>query len=239
MNSAEPIIYVVDDDPDVRSHLRGLLSGFGIKSVEFSSGLEFLSCTKTQGPACLIADLHLTDIDGLELQRRILETQPAAVVFVTDKPDVAACVRAIKAGAVDVLVKPCTGSELQATISAAIAQDCADCQERAEVAGLRRRLELLTRREREVLTLVVGGRLNKQGAAELGITEPTFKVHRCRVMQKMQAVTVAELVRMASKLSLRLPAKWRNDASAREAAASSSLPQSAWGRKSGAARRWD
>jgi FixJ family two-component response regulator len=202
MTPMDHIVVVVDDDYRIREALLELLTAAGLNVVTFGSAAEYLRFAKPDLPACLILDVELPDINGLELQRQIAADQHPHIVFLTGHGDVPSSVRALKAGAVDFLTKPFREQDLLAAIQAALAQDHESRRKRAELAGLQQRLAALTPREREVLPLVVSGLLNKQAAAELGISEVTLQIHRGRIMHKMQAESLAELVRMAGTLGI-------------------------------------
>src|SRR5260370_31245057 len=202
MSKDKPIVYVLDDDYRVREALSSLLSSVGFRVEVFASAAEYLKFKKPDSPACLILDLELPGMSGLELQREISGGDAPAIVFVTGHGDVPSSVRAIKAGAVEFLLKPFDDQELLRAIDAAIAQDREARLQRAEMAELRRRYALLTSREREVLPVVGAGLLNKQTAAELGTSEITIQVHRGRIMRKMAASSLADLVKMAGKLRI-------------------------------------
>lgn len=196
------IVFVVDDDRGVRDALSMLLVSSDLRSVAFGSAAEFLAYPKPDLPACLVLDVQLPDISGLELQRLMSEGDHPHIVFVTGHADIPSTVRAIKSGAVDFLTKPFKDADLLRAIQSALAQNRETRQKRAELAGLRQRLSRLTPRERDVLPLVVGGLLNKHAAAELGISEVTFQIHRGNIMRKMEAGSLAELVRMAGALEI-------------------------------------
>ena len=202
MSKDDPIVYVLDDDYRVREALTSLLSSVGFRVEVFASAAEYLKFKKPDSPACLILDLELPGMSGLDLQREIAGGDAPAIVFVTGHGDVPSSVRAMKAGAIEFLLKPFDDQELLRAIDAAIAQDREARLKRAEMAELRRRYALLTPREREVLPFVVAGLLNKQTAAELGNSEITIQVHRGQVMRKMAASSLADLVKMAGKLGI-------------------------------------
>jgi len=202
MSKDDPIVYVLDDDYRVRESLTSLLSSVGFRVEVFASAAEYLKFQKPDSPACLILDLQLPGMSGLDLQREIAGGDAPAIVFVTGHGDVPSSVRAMKAGALEFLLKPFDDQELLRAIDAAIAQDREARLKRAEMAELRRRYALLTPREREVLPFVVAGLLNKQTAAELGNSEITIQVHRGQVMRKMAASSLADLVKMAGKLGI-------------------------------------
>ena len=202
MERLEPIVYIVDDDRRICEALSALLSTFDLHVVTFGSAAEYLACPKPDVPSCLILDVELPDINGLDLQSQTAHGYHPQIVFITGHGDIPTSVRAIKAGAVDFLTKPFKEADLMRAIDAAIAQDRDARRKRAELAELRQRLSSLTPREREVLPLVVSGLLNKQAAAKLGISEVTLQIHRGNIMKKMEAGSLAELVRMAGILEI-------------------------------------
>jgi FixJ family two-component response regulator len=202
MTHDQPIIYVLDDDYRVREALSSLLLSLGLRVKVFVSAAEYLDFKKPDCPACLILDLELPGMSGLEPQQEIAGEHAPPIIFVTGHGDVPSSVRAMKAGAIEFLLKPFDNEELLRSIDAAIIQDRNARIKRAEMADLRRRHALLTPREREVLPLVVAGLLNKQTAAELGTSEITVQVHRGQIMRKMVASSLADLVKMAGKLGI-------------------------------------
>ena len=203
MTSPEaPVVFIVDDDPRVRQALCSLLASFDLEAVAFGSAAEFLAHRKPYAAACLILDVQLPDINGLDLQARLGRGGIPPIVFITGHGDVPSSVKAIKAGAVDFLTKPFKEADLMRAIDAALAQSRDSQQKDAELGQLRSRLSSLTPREREVLPLVSSGLLNKQAAAELGISEVTLQIHRGNLMRKMGAGSLAELVRMADALDI-------------------------------------
>jgi FixJ family two-component response regulator len=202
VNSEDQIIFVVDDDRGIREALSDLLLSFDLHAVTFSSAAEYIAYPKPDMPACLILDLELPDINGLDLQSQVMQHHEPQIVFITGHGDIHSSVRAMKSGAVDFLTKPFSTEALMRAVRAAIAQDRDARRKRAELTGLNERLDLLTPREREVLPLVVGGLLNKQAAAELGISETTLQIHRGKIMKKMEAGSLAELVRIAGTLEI-------------------------------------
>lgn len=204
MTSADHIVYIVDDDPRIRESLCLLLASLDINAVAFTSAAEFLAWPQRDLPACLILDVQLPDMNGLELQSRIAGGDHPHIVFITGRGDVPSSVRAMKTGAVDFLTKPLRQEELVAAINSALEKDRQARRRSAELRDLRLRLARLTPRELEVLSLVVSGLLNKQSAAELGISEVTVQIHRGNIMKKLKAGSLAELVRMAGALDIPL-----------------------------------
>jgi FixJ family two-component response regulator len=200
----DSIVYVVDDDPRIRESIFDLLSAFDLQVVTFGSAAEYVAYPRPDLPACLVLDLELPDVNGLELQRRISHGSHPQIVFITAHGDIPASVRAMKAGAVDFLTKPFRGSDLVRAVHAAISVDRDARRNRSGLAALQQRLASLTPREREVLPLIVSGLLNKQAAAEMGISEVTVQIHRGNVMRKMGAASLADLVRIAGTLSVPL-----------------------------------
>ena len=202
MDPQDHVVFVVDDDRRIREALSELLSSFDMDAVTFGSAAEYMAYPKPDVPACLVLDVELPDINGLDLQRKIAQDNHPHIVFITGHGDIPSSVRAIKAGAVDFLPKPFKEADLMRAINAALAQNRDARRKRAELAGLHQRFARLTPREREVLPLVVSGLLNKQAAAELGISEITLQIHRGSIMKKMDAGSLAELVRMAEALEI-------------------------------------
>jgi FixJ family two-component response regulator len=202
MSSDTPIVYVVDDDFRMREALSSLISSLGIRVETFGSALEFLKFEKPDSPGCLVLDLELPDLSGLELQKELAEREAPPIIFVTGHGDIPSSVRAMKAGAIEFLPKPFGERELIQAIDTGIALDRVARQTRSEHAHLRKRFSLLTPREREVLPFVVAGSANKQTAGSLGTSEITIGVHRGQIMRKMGARSLAELVRMANNLGV-------------------------------------
>jgi len=202
MKRDDPIVFVVDDDHRMQEALSSLVEAMGFRAATFGSALEFLEAEKPDSPACLILDLELPDINGLELQRELADREAPPVIFVTGHGDIPSSVRAMKAGAVEFLTKPFDEQELQSAIEKAVETDRSARERRSELTHLRDRYSLLTPREQEVLPFVVAGFLNKQTAFDLGTSEITIRVHRGQIMRKMGARSLAELVRMADKLGV-------------------------------------
>jgi len=202
MKAEDFIVFVVDDDPRMREALSELLESVGWRAIAFGSAGEYLSHQRPNLAACLILDVELPDINGLDVQKQIAHGDHPPIVFLTGHGDIPSSVRAIKHGAVDFLTKPFTEEALLNAIRSAVERDWLARRERAELSIRRQRLASLTPREREVLPLVVSGLLNKQAAAELGISEVTLQIHRRKIMQKMEADSLADLVRIAEKLEI-------------------------------------
>ncbi len=203
MNEETPTVFVVDDDASVRRALHRLLASVKLRVETFASAREFLGCQPSPGPACLVLDVRMPGLNGLDLQHELSRTDQALpIIFLTGYGDIPMSVRAMKAGAVDFLQKPFNDRELFDAVYQALARNRRARREQAELAEIQRRLGTLTRREYEVLTLVITGMLNKQIAAALGVVEKTIKVHRARVMQKLHIVSVAALVRLAEKAGI-------------------------------------
>jgi FixJ family two-component response regulator len=203
MNAATeaPIVHLVDDDAQVARALARLLREHGLETAVHGSAEAFLARPDLAGPACLVLDVNLPGLDGLGLQQRLAaQGAPMPIVFLTGHGDIPMSVRAIKAGAVDFLTKPVDAQTLLGAVHAALAEDARTRQQLAGLAAIRRRHASLTPREREVLAMLATGRLNKQIASDLGITEPTVKFHRARIMERMQARTVAELMHLVARL---------------------------------------
>ncbi len=203
MSAEGPIVFVVDDDRSVRESLRRLITSVGMTVEVFPSAQAFLSAPRPNAPACLVLDVRLPGLSGLDLQQELANTNATLpIIFLTGHGDIPMSVRAMKAGAIEFLTKPFRGQDLLDAIRHAIDRDRAARTERQELADLRRRYDTLSPREREVMARVVNGLLNKQIAAEFGTTEATVKEQRGQVMQKMQARSLAELIRNAGRLGV-------------------------------------
>jgi FixJ family two-component response regulator len=206
MTGVSPLVFVVDDDPSVRTSLTRLLESSGYVVEAFASARAFLAREPHPGPCCLVLDVRMPGLTGLDLQDTLTAGgRRMSIVFVTGHVDVPMTVKAMKGGAVDLLTKPVDANDLIAAIQRAVAKDAQDLGTEARVAEIQQRVRMLTARETEVFALVVTGMLNKQIASALGIGEKTVKVHRARVMEKMRAGSVAELVRLADEVGVVVP----------------------------------
>jgi FixJ family two-component response regulator len=201
MTEPDSTVFVVDDDPSVRRAIKRLLESEGLQVEVFGSAPEFLQAKRPDAPSCLVLDIKLPGITGLDFQRQLAESNiRIPIIFITGHGDIPMTVRAMKAGAVEFLTKPFRDQDLLDAIHVALERDRTRRQKESEIAGLWERFESLTPREKEILPLVVSGRLNKQIAAGLGTSEITIKVHRASIMRKMQAKSLADLVGMAGRL---------------------------------------
>jgi FixJ family two-component response regulator len=200
--AVKPIVFVVDDDASFRRFLGSLVESAGWQPETFASAGEFLSRPRALVPSCVVLDVGLPDINGLDLQQRIVDRNDMPIIFISGHADVPVTVRAMKAGAAEFLIKPCANDVLLKAIGHGVEQSKAALDQEAQMEALRGRYAALSRREQEVMALVVAGRLNKQVAAELGISEITVKAHRGRMMRKMNALSLPDLVTLAALLGL-------------------------------------
>jgi FixJ family two-component response regulator len=206
MTPAEAVVFVVDDDGGTRESLKNLIRSVGLRVEAFASADDFLCSTRPDVPGCLVLDVRMPGLSGLELQKRMAQVElEIPIVFISGHGDIPTSVRAMKAGAVEFLTKPFRDQELLDALQQALERDRNAREQRAEIAELRSRYRLLTPREREVMALVVTGLLNKQIAGELGTSEGSVKVHRQHVMEKMRAGSLAALVRMADRVGIHTP----------------------------------
>jgi FixJ family two-component response regulator len=203
MSGDDSIVFIIDDDQSMRDALTRLLGTVGLRAQAFGTPQEFLNTKRPDTPSCLVLDVRLPGVSGLDLQRELADVDPPIqIVFITAHGDIPMTVQALKAGAVDFLTKPFRDQPLLDAVQHAIDRDRTARHQRAQLAELRRRYESLTQREREVITLVVTGLLNKQIAAQLRTSEATVKAHRAQLMRKMEAESVAQLVTIAERLGL-------------------------------------
>ena len=202
MKSAEPTVFVVDDDASVREALASLLESVALHVECFASPGEFLHRSQSDNPSCLILDVRMPGLSGLEVQQRLAHSErKMPIIFISAHGDIPMAVRAMKEGAVEFLPKPFRDEDLLTAIRQALDHDAVAVVQRAEILALRTRVGRLTMRQRQILALIVEGRLNKQIAAQLGLSENTVKVHRHRIMERMAAASVVELARMMERLA--------------------------------------
>jgi FixJ family two-component response regulator len=201
MSEAQALVVVIDDDPDIRNALQGLLETVDLQAALYATASEFLASKRPQGPCCIVVDVRLPGLSGLDFQQQLArENIPIPVIFITGHGDIPMSVRAMKAGAVEFLTKPLRDQDLLDAIQAALRHDRARLEDERKVADLRNHRDSLTAREREVMALLVSGRVNKQIAAEAGISEVTVRLHRGQIMRKMRASSLADLIRIADKI---------------------------------------
>jgi FixJ family two-component response regulator len=201
MKESDPIVFVIDDDQLIRDGIQSLIRSIGLRAQTFASAPEFMLTKRPDAPACLILDVRMPGLSGLDLQRQLSDADILIpIIFITGHGDIPMTVRAMKDGAMEFLTKPVRGQDLLDAVQKAIALDTESRRDRANLAQVRRRFDSLTPREREVLNLVVAGLLNKQIADELGMSELTVKTHRAHVMEKTRAESLAQLVRMTERL---------------------------------------
>jgi FixJ family two-component response regulator len=201
MKEPEPIVFVIDDEAQIRDGFKSLIRSIGLRAETFASAREFMLAKRPDAPACLVLDVRMPGLSGLDLQRELSEAQiHIPIIFITGHGDIPMSVRAMKDGAMEFLTKPVRGQDLLDAVQKAIDRDREFRKKHADLSGIRKRFDSLTPRETEVLNLVVAGLLNKQIADELGTSDLTIKTHRAHVMEKTQAESLAHLVRMAERL---------------------------------------
>ena len=201
--TSNPVVYVVDDHPDVRDGLKALFESVGLRSETFGSTAEFLKGSRADQPSCLVLDVRLPGLSGLDFQTELSKAQiDTPIIFITGHGDIPMSVKAMKAGAIEFLTKPLREQDLLDAVRLALDADRAQREQNAKTAGLRTRFDELSQREQEVMRLVCSGLMNKQAAAEMGVSEVTVKVHRHNLMRKLGAKSLPELVRMADMLGL-------------------------------------
>jgi FixJ family two-component response regulator len=201
VSEAQPVVVIIDDDPDIRNALQGLLETVDLQAALFATASEFLASKRPQAPCCIVVDVRLPGLSGLDFQQELARQNiPIPVIFITGHGDIPMSVRAMKAGAVEFLTKPLRDQDLLDAIQAGLRRDRARLEDEQKVADLRTRHESLTARERQVMALLVSGRVNKQIAAEIEISEVTVRLPRGQIMRKMHASSLADLIRIADKI---------------------------------------
>jgi len=203
VSEVKPVVVIIDDDPDIRVALQGLLETVDTQTVLFGNAADFFASKRPKGPSCIVVDVRLPGLGGLEFQQELARKNISIpVIFITGHGDIPMSVRAMKAGAFEFLTKPLRDQDLLEAIQAAVRRDRARLEDEQDVADLRARYESLTAREREVMALLVSGRVSKQIAAEIRISEVTVRLHRGQVMQKMHASSLADLIRIADRIKI-------------------------------------